>query len=129
MLILFVKIVCSCVRTYCQPVLFEGIICIAFIVCIIFHAAVFSSFCPASPEEALLEKALAVSTTPGEVAPAVPTPSMDFNTMSEDEQIAYALRLSMENSGTSNIASCHPQCNTVSEGLCSETLHGKLWYI
>lgn len=53
----------------------------------------------ASTEEVLLEKALAVSTTTGEdVASPVATPSMDFNTMTEDEQIAYALRLSMDNS-------------------------------
>ena len=82
---------------------------------ILFYLLLFSSQCSASTEEALLEKALAVSTTPGDVASTVATPSMDFNTMSEDEQIAYALRLSMENSGMANEGMRRPFCNIVSE--------------
>ncbi|KAL8586003.1 hypothetical protein ACOMHN_045389 [Nucella lapillus] len=56
----------------------------------------------ASPEEALLEKALGVSTAAGDAGSATPTPmpSADLTSMSEDEQIAFALRLSMENPGT-----------------------------
>lgn len=53
-------------------------------------------FFAASTEEALLEKVLNVSTA-GESAGTPGT--VDFSAMSEDEQIAYALRLSMENTG------------------------------
>ncbi|KAL8613304.1 hypothetical protein ACOMHN_052544 [Nucella lapillus] len=53
----------------------------------------------ASTEEAALEKALAVSTTPGDAVSSPATPSVDFVNMTEDEQIAYALKLSMENPG------------------------------
>lgn len=56
----------------------------------------FVFFFAASTEEALLEKVLNVSTA-GESAGTPGT--VDFNAMSEDEQIAYALRLSMENTG------------------------------
>ncbi|XP_005089400.1 26S proteasome non-ATPase regulatory subunit 4 [Aplysia californica] len=59
----------------------------------------------ASAEEELLERALGTSTNPEESAPQSvnPTPSgLDFASMSEDEQIAYAMRLSMENSAVSD---------------------------
>lgn len=56
----------------------------------------FYIFFKATTEEAMLEKALAVSTV-GDVS--MTPASMDFTAMTEDEQIAYALRLSMENAG------------------------------
>lgn len=78
----------SCVRLGAvflfNPLFFQG-----FVVCLFFFFA-------ASTEEALLEKVLNVSTA-GESAGTPGT--VDFNAMSEDEQIAYALRLSMENTG------------------------------
>ncbi|GFO36529.1 26S proteasome non-ATPase regulatory subunit 4 [Plakobranchus ocellatus] len=56
----------------------------------------------ASAEEELLDRALGASTNAEEsVPPSVNlTPSMDFAQMSEDEQIAYAMRLSMDPGGT-----------------------------
>jgi len=64
----------------------------------------------ASAEEELLERALGAGTgstlAPPDSVPASATPGptpggADFATMSEDEQIAYAMRLSMENTGVS----------------------------
>jgi len=61
----------------------------------------------ASADEELLERALGTNTTnnPEDSVPVSvnPTPAsgMDFATMSEDEQIAFAMRLSMENSAVS----------------------------
>ncbi|CAL1548559.1 unnamed protein product [Lymnaea stagnalis] len=58
----------------------------------------------ASVEEELLERALGASLIPDDSAPQSinPTPvGMDFASMSEEEQVAYAMRLSMENAGTS----------------------------
>ncbi|XP_059141060.1 26S proteasome non-ATPase regulatory subunit 4-like [Physella acuta] len=56
----------------------------------------------ASVEEEMLEKALGASLNPDDSVPqsSNPTPvEMDFASMSEDEQVAYAVRLSMQNSG------------------------------
>lgn len=57
----------------------------------------------ASVEEEMLEKALGASLNPDDSVPqsSNPTPvEMDFASMSEDEQVAYAVRLSMQNSGS-----------------------------
>ncbi len=50
-----------------------------------------------SNEEALLKQALEMSMQP---EPAAETPSTDFAMMSEDEQIAYAMRMSLQAEGT-----------------------------
>ncbi|XP_067656637.1 26S proteasome non-ATPase regulatory subunit 4-like [Haliotis asinina] len=53
-----------------------------------------------NPEEVLLEKAIAMSMQTDEATPT-PTSGMDFGAMSEDEQIAYAMRLSLNTEGGS----------------------------
>ncbi|KAK7109919.1 hypothetical protein V1264_013875 [Littorina saxatilis] len=76
----------------------------------------------ASTDEALLEKALAVSTATtgtGDSASPAATPSSDFNTMSEDEQIAYALRLSMENTGVEESAAAPMEVETAEGATAS----------
>ncbi|XP_002734599.1 26S proteasome non-ATPase regulatory subunit 4-like, partial [Saccoglossus kowalevskii] len=54
---------------------------------------------PGDSEEALLEQAIAMSMQqpPSEVAESVPeTPAPDFSSMSEEEQIAYAMQMSLQ---------------------------------
>lgn len=53
----------------------------------------------------MLERALGASLNPDESLPQStnPTPqAVDFASMSEEEQVAYAVRLSMENTGHLN---------------------------
>ena len=66
-----------------------------------FSAQLSFLFSIASAEEELLDRALGASTNAEESAPPSVnlTPSMDFAQMSEDEQIAYAMRLSMDPGG------------------------------
>ncbi|XP_033633462.1 26S proteasome non-ATPase regulatory subunit 4-like [Asterias rubens] len=52
---------------------------------------------PADSEEALLEQALAMSMDP-DAPSAMETPMPDLNTMSEEEQIAYAMQMSLAQS-------------------------------
>ncbi|XP_076434759.1 26S proteasome non-ATPase regulatory subunit 4-like isoform X2 [Babylonia areolata] len=74
----------------------------------------------ASPEEALLEKALGVTSATGDAGSTTATPSVDFSNMTEDEQIAYALRLSMENSGTEETASAPMEVETTEGATATE---------
>uniref|UniRef100_A0A2C9M250 26S proteasome non-ATPase regulatory subunit 4 n=1 Tax=Biomphalaria glabrata TaxID=6526 RepID=A0A2C9M250_BIOGL len=66
----------------------------------------------ASVDEEMLERALGASLNPDESLPQStnPTPqAVDFASMSEEEQVAYAVRLSMENTGgTSNLKETSP---------------------
>lgn len=47
-------------------------------------------------EEAMLERALAMSMEEGESATSQTRPSVDFANMTEDEQIAFAMQMSMQ---------------------------------
>lgn len=66
-------------------------------------AAAVPAAAPASTEDVLLERALAMSMDhqPSHAAPAPPPPAAsaaypDFATMTEEEQIAYAMQMSMQ---------------------------------
>lgn len=50
----------------------------------------------ADREEAMLQQAMSMAATP-ETVTDTPTPNVDFGTMSEEEQIAYAMQLSLQN--------------------------------
>ena len=50
----------------------------------------------ADREEVMLQQAMAMSGTP-ETVTDTPTPNVDFANMSEEEQIAYAMQLSLQN--------------------------------
>lgn len=47
-------------------------------------------------EEALLERALAMSMEQGESTQSQSTPAVDFANMTEEEQIAFAMQMSMQ---------------------------------
>lgn len=60
-------------------------------------------------DSAMLEQALAMSMNPDSADQ--PTPSVpDFGSMSEEEQIAYAMQMSLANSG--NFSGCHKKKST-----------------
>merc|ERR1712029_313651 len=48
-----------------------------------------------SSEEAMLQRALAMSMDTTGAAPAAPAPARDLSSMTEEEQIAYAMQMSM----------------------------------
>jgi 26S proteasome regulatory subunit N10 len=52
----------------------------------------------ADSDEAMLQQAMSMSGTPDTVTdtPVPATPNVDFGTMSEEEQIAYAMQLSLQ---------------------------------
>ena len=65
----------------------------------------FNILSAADSEEALLEQALAMSMDP-DAPSAMETPMPDLNTMSEEEQIAYAMQMSLaQSSGWSHCLS------------------------
>ncbi|EDO31082.1 predicted protein [Nematostella vectensis] len=56
-------------------------------------------------EEAMLQQALAMSDSAQDIGRSVPpTPMVDFGSMSEEEQIAYAMQLSLQGAGESGMS-------------------------
>ncbi|XP_035675234.1 26S proteasome non-ATPase regulatory subunit 4-like [Branchiostoma floridae] len=66
-------------------------------------------------EEAMLERALAMSMERGEMAEDTPMPTVDFDNMTEEEQIAYAMQMSLQSVQTpelSNLANPPSEAET-----------------
>lgn len=57
-------------------------------------------------EEAMLERALAMSMEEGESSSAQAPPVVDFANMTEDEQIAFAMQMSMQDARKYASVSC-----------------------
>ncbi|KAI8499488.1 26S proteasome non-ATPase regulatory subunit 4 [Branchiostoma belcheri] len=74
-----------------------------------------STVTEADSEEAMLERALAMSMERGEMADDTPMPTVDFDNMTEEEQIAYAMQMSLQSVQTpelSNLANPPSEAET-----------------